>query len=112
MLLSLLVLQSPLGQFVKLPLLVEHYIKHKERSDISFLTFLEDHYSTNHSDSDAKEDDSLPFNNSNIHFFAWAVLPATAKANPAPSLNASIKSPGLQHYFTRLYLRNIFHPPR
>ncbi len=50
-------------QFFKIPFLVEHYLKHKEEGDsLSFLTFLEVHYSHHIKyDEDHEEDSKLPF---------------------------------------------------
>lgn len=51
------------NQLLKLPLLVEHYIEHKEENKlITFLEFLHMHYSTAHAkDADYNKDMKLPF---------------------------------------------------
>ncbi len=52
-------------EFLKLPLLVEHYFDHaaeKEGRPGSFITYLVQHYSTEDgTDQDAAEDNQLPF---------------------------------------------------
>jgi hypothetical protein len=54
---------TELNQFVKLPLLVKHFIEHKEKdTNISFLQFLDMHYAQdNVKDADYDEDMKLPF---------------------------------------------------
>lgn len=54
---------TELNQLVKLPLLVEHFIKHKEKdSQLSLLAFLDMHYAHGDvKDADYDEDMQLPF---------------------------------------------------
>lgn len=54
---------TELNQFVKLPLLVKHFIEHKEKdTSISFLKFLDMHYAHGDvKDADYDEDMKLPF---------------------------------------------------
>jgi hypothetical protein len=54
---------TELYQMVKLPLLIEHYLEHKEqKSDLTFWTFLKVHYSDNKLiDEDHDQDMKLPF---------------------------------------------------
>ncbi|HET9744643.1 MAG TPA: hypothetical protein VFP97_02955, partial [Chitinophagaceae bacterium] len=54
-------IQTPIGQLFKLPLLIEHFIKHQKRNGVSLIDFLEEHYSSGHNDADLPEDEQLPF---------------------------------------------------
>lgn len=58
---------TELGQLLKLPMLVEHFIEHRQKNpDSTVLRFLAIHYSGNHlqnhpRNEDYKEDQKLPF---------------------------------------------------
>ena len=63
LLLSLyLVSTTELYQLLKMPLLIEHYIQHKNlNSKISFAAFLKAHYDHPVKDNDYSQDQKLPF---------------------------------------------------
>jgi hypothetical protein len=61
LLVSMVSLQTPVGQLLKLPLLIEHFIKHQQQDGVSLLAYLQDHYSEDHHDADLPEDEQLPF---------------------------------------------------
>lgn len=55
---------TELHQFLKLPLLLQHFLHHRmEDPSLSLLEFLKIHYTTNQhpADNDDKEDNELPF---------------------------------------------------
>jgi hypothetical protein len=55
---------TEIHQLWKLPLLVQHYLHHRnENQSLSFITFLAIHYTDTHhpSDNDDKKDNELPF---------------------------------------------------
>lgn len=84
----MLVSQTPFQQLLKLPVLVEHFIEHKNDTPaISFLEFIQLHYfNGSPKDEDYEKDQQLPFQadavvvfNSNVelpeHHFKIDVLP-------------------------------------
>src|SRR5678815_1966973 len=81
-------IQTPIGQLFKLPLLIEHYIKHQTKDDVSFLSFLADHYATDHNDADLPEDEQLPFKNITFYSIGYAIVSPVIQANvfmPSPA---------------------------
>lgn len=62
---SILAGAASFDEFIKIPILIQHYKDHKEsNSGISFFTFLYNHYLTNQkaeSDNDKKSNEKLPF---------------------------------------------------
>lgn len=65
----MLLVQSPLQQVLRLPVLVAHFTEHKIRSngEISFLQFINHHYFTTHpDDGDTDRDQQLPFRASEV----------------------------------------------
>lgn len=59
----LLIFSTELQELIKLPLLFQHYFEHKAiNKDITFATYLFDHYnSIPHTDDDQDRDNQLPF---------------------------------------------------
>jgi hypothetical protein len=108
----LLSIQTPIGQFLKLPALIEHYLKHQEQEQISLFEFLDEHYTAGHDDEDLPEDQRLPFKN--IEFFAmgYAVVPAVIYTDAAIEVPAEKKYIFPRTYSPQQHLNNIFHPPR
>ena len=105
-------IQTPVGQLFKLPLLIEHFIKHQKQDGVSFISFLDDHYSSNHNDADLPEDEQLPFKNITFYSVGYAIVPRVIKTNaigPLPA-NKIVSSP--QTYTPQQHLGSIFHPPR
>lgn len=57
-----LVSTTELYQFLKMPLLIEHYLKHKNLNhEMSFNAFLKAHYGDPVKDNDSDQDKRLPF---------------------------------------------------
>jgi hypothetical protein len=105
-------IQTPVGQLFKLPLLIEHYLKHQKQEDISFISFLEVHYTSDHMDADFPEDEQLPFKNITFYSIGYAIVTSIVQGNMfAPLLNEKeIILPDI--YIPQQHLGSIFHPPR
>lgn len=104
--------QTPIGQVVKLPFLVEHYYKHRKVEDVSLMRFLVDHYSGQHRDADRSEDEQLPFKMVVLQSMAAAVLPTVVTNELSVKRYVPEKILCRQNYFPRQHLASIFHPPR
>ncbi|MCJ7935908.1 MAG: hypothetical protein MUW56_20340 [Chryseobacterium sp.] len=79
LLLSLyLVSTTELYQLLKLPVLIEHYIEHKELNpDMSLTAFLKTHYDNPVKDSDHDTDQKLPFvSHANLLSVVFTISPS------------------------------------
>lgn len=104
--------QTPLGQLLKLPVLMEHFYKHKKQEGTSLLEFLSDHYATAHNDADQAEDETLPFKTLLLPGIGVALLPEVAKTDFALAFGIPAKVMLQQCYSSQQHLSRIFHPPR
>lgn len=104
--------QTPLGQLVKLPFLIEHFNKHKKETGASLLKFLGDHYSADHNDSDKTEDEKLPFKTILLQTIGVAVVPSFVRTDPPVCFQFSTKVILRDFYTPQQHLCRIFHPPR
>ena len=104
--------QTPLGQLIKLPILIEHYYKHKLHDGVSLLEFLNDHYASKHYDADQPEDERLPFKTMILQHTDLAVVPAAVKPDFAVCFEIQAKLMFRDTYTPQQHLCNIFHPPR
>ena len=105
-------IQTPFGQLFKLPLLVEHYLKHQKQDGISLINFLEDHYVSDHWDADLPEDEQLPFKNTMLYSIGYAILAPIVQANVLAPLLTEKKVVFPDTYNPQQHLASIFHPPR
>ena len=105
-------IQTPAGQFLKLPLLIEHFIKHQKQNGVSIIAFLNEHYSSSHNDDDKPEDEQLPFKNITSYAIGYAIVPGVIKANTMPPLPCNKKVVFPETYAPQQHLARIFHPPR
>lgn len=105
-------IQTPAGQLLKLPLLIEHFIKHQKQNGVSIVVFLDEHYSTNHNDDDKPEDEQLPFKNITFYAIGYAIMPDVIKANAMAALPGDKKVIFGEIYAPQQHLARIFHPPR
>ena len=108
----LTVTQTPLGQLVKLPVLIEHFSKHKKQDGVSLLQFLTDHYSAKHNDADRSEDEQLPFKTVILQNPGFAIMPSIVKADLTLALNVPTKVTRQGFYTPQQHFCSIFHPPR
>lgn len=104
---------TELGQFFKLPLLVQHFHTHQSRESVTLLDFLAEHYVGNHEDEDKKDDMQLPFKSmigtssivANFSIHKIELKKAVAqKPETASPLQVSI--------LPSQWVFGIFHPPR
>ena len=105
-------IQTPVGQLFKLPLLIEHFIKHQNQNRVSLLDFLDDHYLSNHNDADLPEDEQLPFKNITFSTIGYAIVPGLSKGNVIARLPVAKKITYSETYAPQQHLASIFHPPR
>lgn len=114
-LLIFLVFVTEAGQLFKLPLLVQHYLKHqRSENGLSFAGFLKTHYLQDHKeDGDKKQDRQLPFKTMNPENICTSFLQPEA-----PSIKAFEPPVGklLSAYLPEFFLSGkpsgIFRPPR
>lgn len=68
---------TQLREIVKLPVLFQHFIEHKQVSaDLSFLEYLSDHYnSAPHTDNDEERDNQLPFKIIEVNSLSASAVP-------------------------------------
>jgi hypothetical protein len=101
------------GQLAKLPILVQHYFSHNQKSAVSFFHYLQEHYSYHGDDGDNREDMQLPFKMVITTPSLVASLPSAAKETiEAIPLNSNSKfSPPLS-FVPTIQVFSIFHPPR
>ena len=111
LLVVLLSAQTPVGQVFKLPLLIEHFLKHQQQSGTSLSSFVFDHYSHEHQDADQSEDRQLPFKTVLLLNIGSAIVPPVMKADFAVELYCTPKTPVNASHSPRQYLCRIFHPP-
>lgn len=112
MLAVLVSVQTPAGQLLKLPLLIEHFVKHQKQSGTSLIDFLENHYAKDHKDADFPEDEQLPFKNISFYSIGHAVVPSVVQTNVRVPLPADKNVIFSEEYALQQNLRSIFHPPR
>ena len=109
---------TELNQLVKFPVLVEHFMEHREKNHkLSLLDFLDMHYSQEHEmDADHDRDMQLPFKShdgcSVTFLSAFLHNPFIELANK-PALASSCKySEYSDAFLGRSYLASIWQPPK
>ncbi len=112
LLVMLVCIQTPAGQVFKIPLLIEHLMKHQEENGISLVDFLKEHYNPGHHDADLPEDEQLPFK-SMIHYnIGYAIIPGLIKSTQVIFLQLKKNTPPYTGDVPQQHLVRIFHPPR
>jgi hypothetical protein len=99
----------------KLPLLVQHYYKHKAvEASLSLFQFLKQHYIREiENDNDDKEDNSLPFKSVVENNFPVIYLPAQDNHIPSNDLNnCSFFNAQYAEWKPFNLIFPVFHPPR
>ena len=104
--------QTPFGQLLKLPVLIEHFYKHKKQDGASLFEFLNDHYSSEHNDADRAEDERLPFKSVILQNIGTALVPGIVKADFSLDCDVPQKLLLQTLYVPQQHLCSIFHPPR
>jgi hypothetical protein len=105
---------NEVGQILKLPLLISHYIDHCNEEGQSIYAFIHEHYVHHHgANTDQDEDNQLPFKTTTVQQASVTyLLPALEMMNK-PVVPASEKKLILPSAFILAnYLKDIFHPPR
>lgn len=101
------------GQFLKIPILIQHFYQHQQRNGQSLWSFINEHYGTDHQDADKDLDQQLPFKS--IINAAPGVIVLTNQVitvqNPVP-LAAQLHQPANTAFIPSKHLQTIFHPPR
>lgn len=104
-------------QLLKFPLLVSHFIKHKEESsEITLASFLKMHYvDPQPMDADYDQDMQLPFKTTPE--ILCRSIPSILSIPQAVVFNAPVPDPETQPLLNEnihdiLLFRSIFHPPR
>jgi len=105
-------IQTPVGQLFKLPILIEHFIKHQRQDGVSFFGFLQDHYTPNHTDADLPEDKQLPFKYITIYTIGYAIVPGVIKTTAFIEVPGDKKVIFSETYTPQQHFGSIFHPPR
>jgi hypothetical protein len=111
---------TALGEFVKTPMLVHHFMAHsKEYSNHNFIRFLAEHYSDQkphqHHEKHANEHDQLPFktieNNASSHFSVDT--PVQFQFNKQILLLGAANTPQYSPlHYNNAYLDRIWQPPK
>jgi hypothetical protein len=112
LLLMLVITQTPFGQLLKLPVLIEHFYKHRKHDQVSLFKFLKDHYTTEHNDADQAEDRQLPFKTVILQNIGFATIPTVVVTDFSMSFDVAKKIIPQDHYVAQQHLCIIFHPPR
>ena len=115
-LISLLLAQTELHEFLKLPALFAHYFEHlSEQPQLSFTEFLHEHYSGhNHCDKNQGHADGLPFKDCSSCSSTIACAPVPSR----PELSFEIfPAPRTQHFthvkqFVSQSFAEIWQPPK
>ena len=97
---------------MKLPVLIEHFCKHKLHDGVSLLEFLNDHYTSEHNDADQQEDERLPFKTTILQQVDVAVVPGVVKTDFSASFETLTESMLPDFYTPQQHLCSVFHPPR
>ena len=112
LLLLMVSVQTPVGQLLKMPLLIRHFVKHQNDEGMSVLGFVQEHYASSHTDEDQSDDEQLPFKANLTCNLGVATVPQTISADlvlPDFFERKIILQPT---YSPQQHLNNIFHPPR
>lgn len=104
--------QTPIVQLFKLPVLLEHFDKHKQHDGLSLFKFLYDHYSNDHKDADQAEDDQLPFKEVILQGMGSAVIQGQVKIDFSLEVLTPAKVLLVDNYTPQQHLSQIFHPPQ
>lgn len=114
---TFIAIQTPLHEVLKLPMLVSHFLEHKEEDNsMSLLKFLHIHYSQHHIvDDDYDKDMQLPFKDcSTPIFFTLSTLSKKfqiALHLPAPE-SKNLFSVKEDAFLSAEFPDNIWQPPR
>lgn len=105
---------NEVGQILKLPMLVSHYIDHHNEEGQSLYAFFHEHYVHHHGsdNKDQDEDNRLPFKTTIQQASVSYLMPATQIIISLTTLISKRKSTLPSFFIPKNYLKDIFHPPR
>lgn len=106
---------NEVGQLLKFPLLISHYIDHFREENQSVYAFFHEHYVHHHgtTNKDQDEDDQLPFKTISVQQLSAAyVLPASEMTHKPSIPNGEKKLILPSTFILTNYLKDIFHPPQ
>lgn len=116
LLLTFLSLQTPFHEVFKLPVLVAHYMEHKEQDEeMSLYSFLKIHYADDVIDADYDRDMQLPFKHCCTPIFIVLTV-VTNKVqfelnNPLPE-SKEILTGYKNQFISSTFHHNIWQPPK
>lgn len=104
-----------LGQLLKVPVLIEHYAEHQQRSgNLSFSDFIAMHYlGQDIDDNDDDRDMQLPFKKVDSHSHYMVYIPGrvyTSAFSVSPADSHFVKN-YKAHFHTNPSLGSVFRPP-
>jgi hypothetical protein len=111
LLVLLVSIQTPVGQFLKFAMLSEHFIKHQKQDKVSLIAFLQDHYSSDHNDAGLPEDEQLPFKNISFFTIGYAIVTGLIKTQVLVSFATDKEVIFPDTYKPKQHSASIFHPP-
>lgn len=106
---------NEVGQILKLPVLVSHYIDHYNEEGQSIYAFFHEHYVHHHGsdNKDQDEDNQLPFKTTIAQQTTVSYLLPALVLVGKPTILVSEKKATLPSTFIPAdYLKDIFHPPQ
>lgn len=109
---------TELNQLVKLPVLIEHFIEHKEKDDrLSLLSFLNMHYAQHSSkDADNDKDMKLPFKSHEgcVNSITLAFIPNNFEGFSAKPTFVENKTYSIyyEEFLQSTFLSSIWQPPK
>ena len=105
---------NEVGQILKLPLLISHFIDHYKEEGQTVFAFMHEHYVHHHGENnDQDEDNRLPFKTSHIQQSSVTYLLPALDCAKTPLISISEKKITLpDNSPSSEYLKDIFHPPR
>lgn len=106
---------NEVGQLLKVPLLISHYIDHYREDGQSVYAFFHEHYVHHHesTNKDQDEDDQLPFKTTNFQQTSSTFLLPVYESMNQQEMVVTDKILILPSTFIPTnYLKDIFHPPQ
>lgn len=105
---------TEVGQLLRLPLLISHYIDHYREEGQGICAFFHEHYVHHHGvNNDQQEDDRLPFKTTIVQQATVVYLLQNNETIKKPIIIIDEKKPTLPTLFiTPDFLKDIFHPPQ
>ena len=116
-LLIFLTTHTAFGQFLRVPVLVHHYLEHVEQDNFSLFQFLSEHYTSkiNHPDDQHHDHEKLPFKSTQnqtsqvVMTVPYPIFSFVQRILKTVEIKITIRN--TQHY-SNAYLNSIWQPPR